>query len=368
MPHTSIYFVLLALCLGSPSTVPTPTPTPVPVPPPSPNTTGCTLVNTFPDNAGDCTSSTTGCCYGAGDPTFDPWIIDTGPLEVKCGTQGGWTAAQDNCWLDFVCTDAEFQSATIEYTFPTTIGNTYIFFAYVGDTLASPDTHPLFVSLNGEFVETIIVPKSYNQWYLRNYTFIATDTFSTIKLSSSLGFDEFGVFVDGIQIWDCNVTESPDACFFEYLSDDCVTTIYQQDLYFNMCNPIFTNTITPFASKNTPSSIVTYQNLDCSVITGAPGYGVCIDFLSGGSGKFVLGNCSAYVPPPTPTPTPTPSPTPTPTPSPTPTPTPTPSPTPISSPTPTPSKYFRFHIIFYSCVSRVFTNHKSLYTQTPRLG
>ena len=132
-----------------------------------------------------------------------------------------------------------------------------------------------------------------------------------------------------------------DACYREYSDELCGNGTYTQNVTFGVCNTITPTIANDFSAELDNSSIFTYSELNCSVLTGAPGYDVCIDHISGGSGKFTLGDCNELdiTPTPTPSPTPTASPSPTTTPSPTtptsPTSPTTPTPTPTPAPTPT---------------------------------
>jgi hypothetical protein len=98
------------------------------------------------------------------------------------------------------------------------------------------------------------------------------------------------------KILECDTGPSQ-ACFREYESNTCGDVIYQQGVNLNTCQIITPIVANAFGANLTNTAITTYLNTDCTIVTNAPGYDICFDFLHGGSGRFTLGNCSTPDPP-----------------------------------------------------------------------
>jgi hypothetical protein len=200
------------------------------------------------------------------------------------------------CWQRwFIGTATSSTTNTQCTTIPDLTGNFCCGACITPDEIFAPISFPL--SNVGSFIVDC-----------QTQTFIPyTDTMCTVTLSSTLiapfelgqCFPVTGAESTQYETWkilEC-ATGPSDACFREYETNKCTNAIYQQSVNFDVCQiitPIVTNA---FGANLTASSITTYLNTDCTTVTNAPGYDICIDFFMGGSGKFTLGECSDPDPP-----------------------------------------------------------------------
>jgi len=122
-------------------------------------------------------------------------------IDVKCGTQGGWSAATANCWFDL--TGAAFEAGELSLTFPAVIGRTYALVLNYGSSSETADYKNLYIDLDGNNVHFELELPGINTWSLMTYAFIATATSHELRIYSDFGFDSIGVYVDSPRLYEC---------------------------------------------------------------------------------------------------------------------------------------------------------------------
>jgi len=169
----------------------------------------------------------------AGDPAFAPWVIGGIAIDVKCGTQGGWSAATSNCWFDL--TGAAFETGELSLTFPAVIGRSYALLLNYGASSQTADPKNLYIDLDGNNVHFELEVPGINTWSLVTYSFIATATSHQLRIYSDVGFDSVGAYIDSPRLFEC--TEKLACwCFQSYATlGDCQSMATTVDNQMHMC-------------------------------------------------------------------------------------------------------------------------------------
>jgi hypothetical protein len=86
-------------------------------------------------------------------------------------------------------------------------------------------------------------------------------------------------------------TTEPNACFMEFSDPECTVPIDYYGIQQNSCNAL--NGIASFGAFLNITTVTTYVNQNCTVVTNAFGYGVCVMLLNPYEhwGMFTLGPC-----------------------------------------------------------------------------
>lgn len=215
---------------------------------PAPQPTEIACNNTYYVGAEE-SGCTTSCNLAAGDLAFAPWVIGGIAIDVKCGTQGGWSAATSNCWFDL--TGAAFETGELSLTFPAVIGRSYALLLNYGASSQTADPKNLYIDLDGNNVHFELEVPGINTWSLVTYSFTATATSHQLRIYSDVGFDSVGAYIDSPRLFEC--TEKLACwCFQSYATlGDCQSMATTVDNQMHMCGCPANSTMNGECNANT---------------------------------------------------------------------------------------------------------------------
>lgn len=98
------------------------------------------------------------------------------------------------------------------------------------------------------------------------------------------------------QPWTPTTTTESNACFMEFFDENCANPVDYYGIQQNTCNAL--NGITSFGAFLNTTIVTTYVNQNCTVVTNAFAYGVCVQILLPTEhwGMFTLGPCFNITP------------------------------------------------------------------------
>lgn len=98
------------------------------------------------------------------------------------------------------------------------------------------------------------------------------------------------------QPWTPTTTTESNACFMEFFDENCANPVDYYGIQQNTCNAL--NGIASFGAFLNTTIVTTYVNQNCTVVTNAFAYGVCVQILLPTEhwGMFTLGPCFNITP------------------------------------------------------------------------